>query len=253
MGCFRFRNGWHGWTHDGGRRGTLFLCREDFTGDVRNRMIGWETAFGSSSKTLGGSLTVDEGTTLGVHLGFASLYVSTGRWRRAYRREVDAYLSWHFGFSATANLWTDSYDSSNPRQWRWSAWRLKNRILGKQKLSSEHLSAHNVDVMIPGDPTPYPCRVTLQRWTYSRPRWPRKTVIHHADVEVLSKGGIPYEGKGENAWDVGHDATWSLSCRAQTVGEAVGAMVATIVDRRLERGWELPVAEPVAVAAGGDA
>jgi len=244
MSGFRFRNGWHGWTHNDGR-GTLFMCPEDYTGDVRNRMIGWEIAIPSTAKTLGVSFTVDDEATFGLHLGYAAFFLSIGRWRRAYRREVDAYLSWSYGFSATLNLWTDSFDSSNPRQWRWSPWRLKNRLFGKQKRTSEHLSVHTVDIMIPGDPTPYPCRVTLQRWTYSRPRLPRKTVIHHADVEALSKGGIPYEGKGESAWDVGNDATWSLGCRAQTVGEAVGAMVATIVDRRLEYGWELPVAERV--------
>jgi hypothetical protein len=52
-----------------------------------------------------------------------------------------------------------------------------------------------------------------------------------ADVKI--PGGIPHQGKGENAWDCGDDATFGLGCSARTVPEAIGEVVAVCLkDRR---------------------
>lgn len=244
---FRLRNGWHGWVnpHDEpgetGGRFSLYLCDEEDANAHRKNLHGeWNVA--PRFKAVGFSFTLDdEDATLGLYGWLASLYLSTGRWRyrgsreRGWRRELDAYVSRENG--GTLNLWTDTHDSSNPRQYGFSWFRLKNRLLGRTRREKRLVAVHDVMVRIPGDETEYPVNVRLETWTLRRPRWPFPSVHHHADLEVMDDGGIPYEGKGENAWDVGGDATFAMSCSARTVGDAVGKLIGSIVDYRTKYGW----------------
>ena len=43
---------------------------------------------------------------------------------------------------------------------------------------------------------------------------------------------IPVPGKGENSWDCGEDATFSLSCPSTTISEAIGEMVKSCMRTR---------------------
>ena len=53
-----------------------------------------------------------------------------------------------------------------------------------------------------------------------------------AKVEILDKGGIPCPGKGESEWDCGDNNLQSLHCNAETVEEAIGHVVASVLRTR---------------------
>jgi hypothetical protein len=139
--------------------------------------------------------------------------------------------------AVTWNFWLEnsSWYSDDPK-WRRGRWSPVDALLGQQQYSNEVLSTH--DVVIPMPEKAYPATVTLQRATWRRTRFPfLAKSIDRANIDV--PGGIPHEGKGENAWDCGEDATYSMTCPAGGLAEAIGKMVESVTRDRLRYGGSI--------------
>lgn len=131
-------------------------------------------------------------------------------------------LSWNllkfdWGWSREMPKWMDG--SFDPTKF----------LFGDSKYENKTLSTHNV--MIPMPEGCYPAVVEMHYSTWKRPRLPwfsHKGTYGKVDVDI----GIPHEGKGENSWDCGEDATYGISCDARTVEDAIGKMVAAVLNSR---------------------
>lgn len=174
-----------------------------------------------------------EDVLISVGLGFVSLWLGVEglRWKwlpRGKRCEV-------YWFENA--LWIKPWS----RQWEWRTgdpwWihgltiHFDDLLLGRAKYSKRTLSEH--DVLIPMPEGSYPARVKMEVSTWKRPRWFARTV-RYADVDLPT--GIPFQGKGENGWDCGEDGLYGSSMPADTVEEAIGKTVASVLKSRRKYG-----------------
>jgi len=79
----------------------------------------------------------------------------------------------------------------------------------------------------------YPAHAILADWTWTYPRWFSKTIRR---CEIKIPGGLPHEGKGENSYDCGQDATFSIATKAKTIPEGVGQLVGSVLKDRVKYG-----------------
>lgn len=135
------------------------------------------------------------------------------------------------------DLWVDPM-GSYPRKhgkWRDSSFSFDNFFLGKSTCSKEVLDER--DVLVPMPEKAYQAHAKLMRYTWKRPRWFAKSIKR---VEIEIPEGIPFEGKGENAWDCGQDATFSMTTgECNSIAEGVGKLVGSCLKERVKNGgWK---------------
>lgn len=147
--------------------------------------------------------------------------------------------------------WDAGWDHRQPK-WMSFSFCPADFILGKQEYKSEPLPGFRLGK----DPWPkpagvlmpegvYPVTVVLTEATWKRPRWPFPLKVRRAEIECLRP--IPKPGKGENSWDCDDTATYSMTCPASTVEEAVQSLRESVLrdrERHGGKGWR-----PKAVAA----
>lgn len=131
---------------------------------------------------------------------------------------------------------SDAWSSTTPR-WRSGSWDFVSSLLGEPKHEHEVLSEHEVDVPMPEGS--YRWRVTLKKTTGGRKRWPFGAPIYRFEAECLDGQAIGFPGKGENSWDCGDDALYSLSAPGRTLDEAVTKIVGAVLRSRLRHGGKL--------------
>lgn len=135
------------------------------------------------------------------------------------------------------NLWLgDSTWYSDDPKWRRGRWSPVDALLGGWEYSKEIISKH--DVAIPMPEKAYAATVELEQRSWHRKRFAfiRKSKMGaHIDIP----GGIPHEGKGENAYDCGEDALFSMSCQAESLHEAIGSTVAAVMRYRIKYGGSI--------------
>lgn len=134
------------------------------------------------------------------------------------------------------NLWTPSMEWDKKKHGRrQGAFDPLDFIFGRTKYSEIPISEHVVEIPMPEGPYKATVKMAEARWR--RPRWPFIwTRLRRAEVTPLMP--IPFPGKGENSWDCGEDATHSMTCGAETVDEAIGKMVASVMRDRRRNGGE---------------
>lgn len=126
----------------------------------------------------------------------------------------------------------DSWSSGTPR-WRNGHFNIVDVLLGHRDMRWEPVET--VDVSIPMPERWYPATVEMRDHVSWRRRLPFLRHRHRCcNVEI--PGGIGFPGKGENAWDCGDDAIFSLSGPAQTVEDAVGKVVSSVLRNRKRYG-----------------
>jgi hypothetical protein len=128
------------------------------------------------------------------------------------------------------NVWADQMEwrRGDPK-WMNGSFNPADFFLGRYRYSKREIERQ--EVVIPMPEGAYPATVVIEEAEWRRPRWPFPRRRMQADVKI--PGGIPHQGKGENAWDCGDDATFGLGCSARTVPEAIGEVVAVCLkDRR---------------------
>lgn len=88
------------------------------------------------------------------------------------------------------------------------------------------------ETVVPMPEGAYPARIRLFTGEW-KGRFGTKR-LRRAEIEV--EGGIPFPGKGENSWDCGEDATYSLTCLADSEWDAIGKMVSSVLRDRYRNG-----------------
>lgn len=132
------------------------------------------------------------------------------------------------------NLWTpDSMWSSKTPRWRNGHFHWADVVLGRVDYTDRTIDT--VDVIVPMPEGTYAGTVKVFESTWRRRRFPFLSMsMRRTTVDVPE--GVPHPGKGENAWDCGEDATYSLTSPATTPSEAVGVLVASVLERRQRYG-----------------
>lgn len=158
-----------------------------------------------------------------------------------------------FGWSIWWNIWVDpmgghSYSGGkqvDPPRWRDGSFNIPRFFLGREKYSKVEIETRNV--LVPMPEGPYEATATLFEATWQRARWFPKR-LKRCQIDVPK--GIPHEGKGENSWDCGADATYGMTCAARSIPEAVGALVGSVLHDRVRHGgwsdwaWHKETVEP---------
>lgn len=132
------------------------------------------------------------------------------------------------------NLWNDpmEYRSSDPKWWHKTI-DLADFFLGRPVHTEMVLEVRRVQVPMPEGG--YWGTVTMKEETWKRPRW-RRRVINRAHIEMDEGQGIPFPGKGESGYDCGEDATYSMTCQAETMLDGVMALTKSVMQRRIRYG-----------------
>jgi hypothetical protein len=134
-------------------------------------------------------------------------------------------------------LWSNSWRwSRKTPKWRDGQWNPITALLGKWEYSNEPRDKY--DVLIPMPERAYPATVTLEEATWRRSRFPfLRRSVQRANIDIPDGIGTP--GKGENAWDVGDDATFGMTCPASTVEQAIATVVESVLHDRIRRSGRL--------------
>lgn len=140
-----------------------------------------------------------------------------------------------------------SWPATDAKGRRLSWWRVGNFnvadvLLGRKKYEKTIVDVR--PVLIPMPEGPYPAVATRTICTWTRPRWPwwpftRMRQGGNIDCEI----GIPHEGKGENSWDCGEDATHGIGFTGN-VEDGIGCFVASVTRDRERYGGSKPGAYP---------
>lgn len=134
-------------------------------------------------------------------------------------------LHWQFGGNEHGD-W-----SSRTPKWKHGSFNIPDFILGKQKYVEGDPEVHKVKIPMPEGA--YDATVEMRDDKWVRPRW-FTLKLRRAKIDVPQ--GIPYPGKGENSWDCGEDASFGLSCPAETVEQAIGKQVESVLRSRRRHG-----------------
>lgn len=129
-----------------------------------------------------------------------------GRW---FKMPVERNIGVRF-FNDTLwlSLWENPNESSRDDSWWWAlSVNFPDLFLGCEcRVSSEVIEQGTGVVSMPeGD---YQADYSIKRSIYKRPRW-RRRVLETMVVDLPVP--IPVPGKGENSWDCGDDAIWSVA------------------------------------------
>ncbi len=187
----------------------------------RSRLCLAHLNLGYGDSDNGVLLAVNVPYLFGIYLGVEELFPSRDR-----QRQIG--WSWSDG-RLHISLWEDpmQWSRSDPRWWSFSICPA-DILLGDSDYSTQDLRSERVIVAMPEGP--YPCTVRIFESTWKRPRWhwPRKMIR----ADITPDTPIPVPGKGENSWDCGEDATWSMTCPAQTPEEAAAQLSQSILRDR---------------------
>lgn len=86
-------------------------------------------------------------------------------------------------------------------------------------------------IVIPMPEGCYNATATRYESEWKRPRLPWVS-CRRVGFKVEIPGGIPFAGKGENSWDCGDDGLWGTNPDAETIEEAIGSVVASVLRSR---------------------
>lgn len=152
------------------------------------------------------------------------------KWFNPEQRKIG--INFHSGM-VWFSLWENSHEWSSRQPWWWQfTFNPLDFFLGSTRHSEETLQETDAEVPMPEGK--YPAKVRLFLSTWKRPRWPFAQRIYRAHVDV--EGGIPIPGKGENSWDIGDDAVFSITTPAKSVSEAIKAMADSALRTRYRHG-----------------
>jgi hypothetical protein len=111
--------------------------------------------------------------------------------------------------------------------WSWDRW-----LFGSPELAKSVLDFGTTVVPMPEGP--YDAKWQVEEWTRTWPRFRRPKTSKHGEISV--DGGIYVPGKGENSWDCGDDAIFSVGCNEGTEQALVAKYVESVYRSRLNYG-----------------
>lgn len=132
------------------------------------------------------------------------------------------------------DLWNDPMESRSVDPKWWHIVIDFDRLLKGRPIHSEKVLEER-EIVIPMPEKSYSATARKLLWRVDYPRWFSREGI---TIDIKCPEGVPFEGKGENSWDCGKDATFEMSCSARTIPEGVGKFVGSVlVDRVKNGGW----------------
>lgn len=137
--------------------------------------------------------------------------------------------------------------SSNTPRWMKGSW----HPLGFHMRQGEPELVEEREVLVPMSERSYRAvaRLTTARWGFTKlPRYFDR-IGRSVNIEMLDGEQIPCPGKGENSWDCGEDATFSMSATGDTIEDGIGRLVASVLRSRRRYGG--PAWVPEAVRSAG--
>ena len=127
--------------------------------------------------------------------------------------------------------WRDGWSRDIPK-WRDGNFNVVDFLLGDSKCSRREVEER--DVLVPMPEKCYAAKAKLTEYTWKRTRWFAKRMLR---VQIDIEEGIPSEGKGENSWDCGTDATYGLTTgECRSIPEGVGQLVGHVLAQRVKYG-----------------
>ena len=149
---------------------------------------------------------------------------------KAGERELD--ISIHSG-ALRWNFWTPGMEwSSKTPKWRNGSFHPVDFFLGSRRYSKTPLESGEIEIPMPEATYTGTYELSVARW--KRPRWPFARTIRRGEANIPE--GIPFPGKGENAWDCGQDRTYGITCSARTKAELIGETVKSVARDRERNG-----------------
>lgn len=157
----------------------------------------------------------------------------TRRRNRPYSNGRDIGIDFYEG-RLSFSLWDDPMEhrATDPFWYRMSI-DFPRLLKGKGKFTTEIIEER--DVLVPMPEKAYAAHVKRVKCTTTYPRWFKKESFI-VSIDITEKGGIPFEGKGENSWDCGHDATHGFSTHGASIPHAVGGLVGSVLRSRVQYG-----------------
>lgn len=163
---------------------------------------------------------------IGLHLKLGGVL------RSGKKREIQ--IS-HHGGTIWWHLWCDPFgDEQRLSKLRYGNFGYMDFLLGKPTCHRELLEHKSLAIPMPEKA--YWGSVRLVRYSWTRPRWFTKRMLR---CEIDVPEGIPHEGKGENSWDCGVDATYGMTTGpVRDIQEGVASLVGSVLrDRVKYGGW----------------
>lgn len=200
------------------------------------------------------SLTVDAyggDRDLSWHVGVPGLTLYFGLerlWPRPWRLALSQWWRKHLDYPSREialrvhhgslwwDLWTKEGESGSFPRWREGSFNLADFLLGSVQHSSIVMKTE--EAVVPMPERAYRAKVEIIERRYKRPRWPFTKVFTTANVDMHEGEQVPLPGKGTMSYNMGQDATYSMSCSESTVDGAVAAMVRSTLERRRRYGGQ---------------
>lgn len=163
-----------------------------------------------------------------------SLFLFTIYLSRSFRRcfeDRELSVSWHDG-SLWLKLWCDDeYHSRRPWHRNTVCLHVVQWFTGRPRC--ETVEGEYVPCVVPMPEGAYRARAKpeTRTWTY---RFGVKRVRESWWLDVEDRGGIPFQGKGENSWDCGDDGLCGIG--GDTLEKAIGNAVASALKSRRRYG-----------------
>jgi len=152
-------------------------------------------------------------------------------------------------------VWWDCHSkehewSSRDPKWMSGSWHPLDTFLGRMKYKEGvPEEVHHRKIRFPERTYDLEVKLKNDRWWRPRwPFWPCRSMLRRCDIKVLTEGGIPVPGKGENSWDCGDDATHGLSGPANNLKDAVDKIFDSVKSKRERYGSGLYMYEKKSMA-----
>jgi hypothetical protein len=169
-------------------------------------------------------------------LGLVTIWITTESWLPWEHRIKSKHTTgiMYSSGGVTAHLWAEEkYANYISREYYIRPLdKVKDKILGKRKYSTEVISEHNEVITLDKD---YPVFISMEIATWKRPRW-FPLNLHRPQIKMQ----VPVPGKGDNSWDLGEDCIYDVTMAGRktpyTVEEVLLLEKESIMKTRLKYG-----------------
>lgn len=168
-------------------------------------------------------------------------------WHAPVKPDCDWPQDFRHGWEWTPRVWQrwdgspDGDGEGNRLYFLWRD-RLWDRLFGKTVCVHEgRHQKHKIKIPLPEGE--YDAEAVFGYRIWCRPRWPFHKLRLYTDVNV--EKGLPFEGKGENSWDCGEDATMAYGCDGHDLAKAIQTGIDITVRNRNRYGTPSRIQEQI--------
>lgn len=190
------------------------------------KLVTWRGCYLAALQFSVGGDNQEVGLSLSLLWRTIALYLYLPMWRRRlpdWPRSTGTSLVWFreddafWDMPLSLDLWNDdsSYSFDDHKRWPWRGhgWHFYLHplrwIVGDTQHQEDETSTITATAIVSMPEGSYPATFKASRVRWQRPRWFRAPWVWRCEIEV--EGGIGVPGKGENSWDCGDDAIYSMS------------------------------------------